>query len=227
MKVLALETATKAGSIAVADEAALIGEVRLDVSIAHAERVMNSIIWLLKSCSLSIDEIDAFAVSIGPGSFTGLRIGLSTIKGLAFSTKKPVVPIQTLDAFAGRLPYSSYNICPMLDARKNEVYTAFYRWEDNVCKKLISEPAAAPAEFIKKINGPAIFMGDGALTYKDLIIDGLGSGAIFPPPSFMSPAASNVVEAAIEKLKAGIEFDPVSLAPFYLRKSEAELNWKG
>ena len=71
MKVLALETATKAGSIAVVDEASLIGEVRLDVNIAHAERVMNSIMWLLKSCSLSIDEIDAFAVSIGPGSFTG------------------------------------------------------------------------------------------------------------------------------------------------------------
>ncbi len=227
MKVLALETATKAGSIAVMDDDSFIGEVKLDVSVAHAERVMDSIAWLLKSSSISINEIDAFAVSIGPGSFTGLRIGLSTIKGLAFSTKKPVVPVPTLDAFAARFPYCSYYICPMLDARKNEVYAALYRWEDNAFKKVLPETAAAPAEFIKKVDGPALFMGDGAETYKELITGDLGSAAHYPALSLMSPAASSVAEEALKKLKEGVEVDPIGLAPFYIRKSEAELKWKG
>lgn len=226
MKVLALETATKAGSIAIADEDAFIGEVRLDVSTAHAERVMDSIIWLLKSSNVSIAEIDAFAVSIGPGSFTGLRIGLSTIKGIAFSTKKPIVPVPTLDAMARRLPFSSCDICPMLDARKNEVYTALYRWEKNACVKLIPETAAEPGDFLRRIKGPTIFMGDGAIKYKDVIVGILKADAIFPASSLMTPAASGVAEIAFEKLREGIETDPISLTPLYIRKAEAEIRWK-
>lgn len=226
MKVLALETATKAGSIAIADEEAFIGEVKLDVSKAHAERVMDYIAWLLKSANVSINEIDAFAVSIGPGSFTGLRIGLSTIKGLAFSKKKPIVPVSTLDAMARRLPFSAYNICPMLDARKDEVYTALYKWENNTCMKIIPETAIEPVEFIKTIKGPTIFMGDGAIKYKDIISEILKADAFFPSSSFMSPSASSVAEIALEKLSAGIETDPISLTPFYIRKAEAEIRWK-
>lgn len=226
MKVLALETATKAGSIAIADEGVFIGEVRLDVSIAHAERVMDSIAWLLKSSHISIGEIDAFALSIGPGSFTGLRIGLSTIKGLAFSTKKPVVPVPTLDAMARRLPFSSYYICPMLDARKDEVYTALYRWEGNACVKIIPETAVEPGEFLRTLKGPAVFMGDGAVKYKNVISGILKTDALFPPSSFMSPAASSIAEIALEKLRDGIEAGPVSLTPLYIRKAEAEIRWK-
>jgi len=108
MKILALETATIAGSVAIIDDnKGLIGEVRVDVKAAHSERLMPSVEWLLNASGLSINDIDAFAVSIGPGSFTGLRIGLSTAKGLAFSTGKPLVPVKTLDAFASTLVYCS------------------------------------------------------------------------------------------------------------------------
>jgi tRNA threonylcarbamoyladenosine biosynthesis protein TsaB len=128
MKVLAIETATIAGSAAVVDdELGLIGEVRVDVRVAHAERLMPSIQWLMESSRTSIKDIDAFAISIGPGSFTGLRIGLSTAKGLAYAAKKPLVPVRTLDAFARTLPYCRHMICPMFDARRNEVYAAFYK----------------------------------------------------------------------------------------------------
>lgn len=226
MKVLALETATKAGSIAIADEEAFIGEVKLDVSKAHAERVMDYIVWLLKSSNISINEIDAFAVSIGPGSFTGLRIGLSTIKGLAFSKKRPIVPVSTLDAMARRLPFSAYDICPMLDARKDEVYTALYKWENNACVKTMPETAVEPGEFLQTLKGPTIFMGDGAIKYKNLIAEILKADALFPPSSLMSPSASSVAEIALEKLRDGIEADPVSLTPFYIRKAEAEIRWK-
>jgi tRNA threonylcarbamoyladenosine biosynthesis protein TsaB len=227
MKILAIETATKAGSIAIMDGSTFIGEVRLDVSIAHAERVMNSIAWLLKSSNISIGEIDAFAVSIGPGSFTGLRIGLSTIKGLAFSTGKPIVPVPTLDAIARRFPFCSYSICPMLDARKNEVYAALYKWEGNLCRKVVPETAIAPERLLEKLEGPTVFIGDGAVTYKDVIVEKMRSDAIYPASSLMSPAASAVAEIALEMLKQGIDVDPQALTPFYIRRSEAEINWKG
>ena len=129
MKILALETATLAGSIAIVDDRyGLVSEVRVNLKIAHAERLMPSIQWILDASRMSIDEIDAFAVSIGPGSFTGLRIGLSTAKGLSYAAKKPIVPVPTLDAFARMLPYCSYMICPLFDARRSQVYAALYTW---------------------------------------------------------------------------------------------------
>ncbi len=227
MKVLALETATMAGSIAIIDDNNLIGEVKINVKIAHSERLMSSVDWLLKSSRISIKDIDAFAVSIGPGSFTGLRIGLSTVKGLSYTTNKPIMPVPTLDAFARRLPFCQHLICPMLDARKNEVYAGLYKWADKRCKKIISETAIKPADFLKEINEPTVFIGDGAAAYKELIIERLQDKAVFAPLSKMSPSASSVAEIAVERLKEGITADPVTLTPFYIRKSEAEIRWKG
>jgi tRNA threonylcarbamoyladenosine biosynthesis protein TsaB len=227
MKVLALETATLAGSIAVLDDVeGLIGEVKVSVKIAHSERLMPSIEWLLKASGISIKEIDAFAVSIGPGSFTGLRIGLSTAKGFAFATGRPLVPVRTLDAFARTMPFCRHIICPMLDARKNEVYAALYRWDDDICTKLMPEASIKPDELLKDITGPVVFMGEGAKIYKNVISDLLNTKAMFAPLQ-MSPSASTVAEIAIEMMKQGITADPVSLTPYYIRKSEAEVNWRG
>jgi tRNA threonylcarbamoyladenosine biosynthesis protein TsaB len=228
MKILALETATLAGSIALVDDTlGLIGELKINVKIAHAERLMPSIQWLLDSSRISIEDIDVFAISIGPGSFTGLRIGLSTVKGLSYATKKPIVPVPTLDAFARTLPFCPYLICPMLDARKNEVYTGLYRWRDGLCEKIMPETAINPGELLKKVNEPVVLMGEGAKIYKELIIDILKTRAIFAPPSKMVPSASTVAEIAVERLHQGITADPIALTPFYIRKSEAEIHWKG
>jgi len=230
MKILALETATIAGSVAVVDDnKGLIGEVRVDVKVAHSERLMPSVEWLLNASGLSINDIDVFAVSIGPGSFTGLRIGLSTAKGLAFSTGKPLVPVKTLDAFARTLVYCSYPICPMLDARKNEVYAGLYRWENDLCKKIMPETAISPEDLLNKLkgNGPVLFTGDGTLKYREVIEATLKKDAVFAPSYRMSPSASSVAEIAFETLKQDDLPDPVSIIPFYIRKSEAELLWKG
>jgi tRNA threonylcarbamoyladenosine biosynthesis protein TsaB len=228
MKVLAIETATIAGSAAVVDdEKGLIGEVRVDVRVAHAERLMPSIQWLMESSRTSVKDIDAFAVSIGPGSFTGLRIGLSTAKGLSYAAKKPLVPVRTLDAFARTMPYCSHMICPMFDARRNEVYAAFYKWEADKCVKIMPEIAISPEELMKLIKGPVVILGDGAKTYRELISLTLRDNALFAPSTNMSPSAATVGEIAIEHIKQGITTDPVSLTPYYIRKSEAELNWKG
>lgn len=228
MKVLALETATIAGSIAVVDDdAGLIGEVKTDVKVAHSERLMPSIQWLLNASDTDIKDIDAFAVSIGPGSFTGLRIGLSTAKGFAYAMNKPIVPVRTLDAFARTIPFCSYMICPMLDARKNEVYSGLYKWEDHACKKIMPETAIKPADLLEKINEPVVITGDGSETFRQVIADKLKDKAVWAPASKMSPSASTVAEIAIEMIHQGITTDPVGLTPFYIRKSEAEIRWKG
>ncbi len=228
MKVLAIETATMLGSVALLDDKeGLIGEIRVNISVAHAERLMPSVDYLLGASRISIKDIDAFAVSIGPGSFTGLRIGLSTVKGFCYATGKPIVAVPTLDAFAMAIHFSPYQRCPMLDARKNEVYTALYRDEDGLCKKIMPETVIKPADLLKDIKEPTIFMGEGAKIYKNIIRDTLGSNAIFAPPSRMVPAASTVAEAAVDRLKQGLTANPVSLTPFYIRKSEAETRWKG
>lgn len=224
MKILAIETATMLGSVAVIDsEEGLIGEVRVNVKVAHAERLMPSIEYLLNASHISIKDIDAFAISIGPGSFTGLRIGLSTVKGFSYATNKPIIPVPTLDAFARTIPFCSCFICPMLDAKKNEIYTGLYKWENGLCKKIIPETAIKPADFLIDIREPTIFMGDGARIYKKVIMDTLQANAIFAPSSRMAPSAVSVAEIAIEKLKEGVSIDPVRLTPFYIRKSEAEI----
>ncbi|MBI4682436.1 MAG: tRNA (adenosine(37)-N6)-threonylcarbamoyltransferase complex dimerization subunit type 1 TsaB [Nitrospirae bacterium] len=228
MKVLAIETATLAGSIAIVDDAeGLIGEAGINVKIAHAERLMPSIVWLLGSSGISIKEIDVFAVSIGPGSFTGLRIGLSTVKGLAFATDKPIIPVPTLDAFARNIPFCRHLICPMLDARKNEVYAALYRWDNDGCTKIMPEIVISPGDLLKNISEPVVFTGEGSKIYKNLISELLETKAVFAPLSKMSPSASTVAEIAIEKVKQGIITDPVGLVPLYIRKSEAEIHWQG
>ncbi len=228
MRVLALETATLAGSIAIVDDAeGVIGEAGVNVRVAYAERLMPAIEWLMNASGITINEIDAFAVSVGPGSFTGLRIGLSTAKGFAFATGRPLVPVPTLDAMARRIPFCRHIICPMLDARKKEVYAGLYKWEDNGCREIMPVTAIRPEDLLKNISGPVVFLGEGSKIYRDLISDALTTKACFAPESHMSPSASIVAEIAIQKIKQGITTDPVSLAPLYVRKSEAEINWKG
>jgi tRNA threonylcarbamoyladenosine biosynthesis protein TsaB len=228
MKVLALETATLAGSIAIVDDKeGLIGETGVNVKLAHSERLMPSIEWLLNASGISIKDIDLFALSIGPGSFTGLRIGLSTVKGFAFASGKSIVPVPTLDAFARTMPFCQHVICPMLDARKQEVYAGLYRWDKDSCIKIMPETAIKPEDLLKKIEEPVVFMGEGAVIYKNMISESLKTKALFAPPSKMSPSAATVAEIAIEQINQGTTADPVSLAPYYIRKSEAEIRWKG
>jgi len=227
MRILSIETSTMAGSIAINDEERIIAEAMLDIKVVHSERLMISIEWLLRISRISIDDIDAFAISIGPGSFTGLRIGVSTVKGLSYASGKPVIAVPTLDAFARRMPFSPYNICPMFDARKNEVYAGLYRWNGHSLKKVITEMAVAPDDLLDLVDDTTIFMGDGARLYRRLIVERMGNDAIFAPPHLMYPCASTVGEIAVEMFKRNEVADTATLRPFYIRKSEAEIRWKG
>ncbi len=129
MKLLGIETSTRTGSVAIVDEEEVIAEYALNIKETHTARLMPAIDHILKGAHLTIHQMDAVAVSLGPGSFTGLRIGLAAAKGLCLALRKPLMGIPTLDAFAHNICCPSHLICPLLDARKGEVYTALYRYQ--------------------------------------------------------------------------------------------------
>ena len=228
MKILAIETSTMLGGVALMDDSSgLIAEVRLNVKSTHSERLMTEIDHLLRQAGLKISDIDVFAVAIGPGSFTGLRIGLSTVKGFSYATGKPIVSVPTLEALAWNFPYCIYPVCTMLDARKKEVYTALFKWYKEGFLRLIDEMSIKVDRLLEQmmpyIHGKVVFTGEGALLYRDTIIEVMGEKAIFAPPEKMIPSPANVASIGIRKASKGEFSEPVSLIPFYMRRSEAEI----
>jgi len=228
VRILALETSTPAGSLAVMEEKGLLGEVFINVSVSHSRRIMPSLEWLLSEIGLTIDDIDGYTISIGPGSFTGLRIGLSTIKGLAMATGKPVVGISSLEALAWNIAGGERVICPMIDARKKEVYSALYRRDDRsglVC--IQEEQAIDPGRMLDKCPEDTVFLGSGAALYHSMIRERFGSRDHFPPPHLMNNRASSVAALAFNRFLDNDVDDLNALVPRYLRPSEAELKWAG
>ncbi|MGC2064183.1 MAG: tRNA (adenosine(37)-N6)-threonylcarbamoyltransferase complex dimerization subunit type 1 TsaB [Thermodesulfovibrionales bacterium] len=224
MKILAIETSTMLGGIAIADDRrGLIAEARLNVKTTHSERLMTVIGQVVEQSGLLLGEIDIFAVASGPGSFTGLRIGLSTAKGLAYATERPIVTVPTLEAFAWNLPFSRYPVCIMLDARRGEVYTALFRWEGEQFIREIGETSVKPEEMLARLQGTVLFAGEGAIVYRDRIIAARGSRAVFAPADKMVPSPASLAMRGLSRAAAGEFTDPFGAIPLYIRKSEAEV----
>lgn len=227
MKILSIETSTMLGGVAILDEhEGLIAEVRLNVKSTHSERLMTAIHQALTQSDLQLNDVDAFAVAIGPGSFTGLRIGLSTVKGLSYATGKPFVTVPTLEAFAWNFPFSRYPVCLMLDARKGEVYSAVFEWVDQGFGRIMDEASVKPDHLLQKLKGVVLFAGEGVKLYKDRIGQIMGERAVMASPEKMIPFPSNVAMLGLKKLLEGNFTEPVAAVPFYIRKSEAELKWR-
>jgi tRNA threonylcarbamoyladenosine biosynthesis protein TsaB len=224
MKILAIETSTMLGGVAVMGETeGLIAEVRLSVKSTHSERLMTEVDHALKQAGMKISEIDVFGISIGPGSFTGLRIGLSTVKGFSYATGKPIVSVPSLEALAWNFPYSAYPVCTMFDARKKEVYAAVFRWEHSGFGRMKAETSVKPYDLLKSLEGPVIYAGEGAQIYREAIIEIAGENALFPKRHFMVPSPSNVACIGLGKALRGDFSEPVGLMPVYIRKAEAEI----
>jgi len=226
MRVIAIETATMVGSIAIIDAARVISEITLNARATHSERLMAAIDRLLGDSGLAIDDMDGVAVSIGPGSFTGLRIGLSAAKGLSYASGKPLIGIPTLDALALNMTFSSYLICPIQDARKGEVYTALYRPGDNSPEKMTDDMAVDPSALAGMITQKTVFLGDGVNRYRELLMKQLGELYNEAPIPLQLPRASNVAMLALKRLEKGDTDDPFTMIPRYIRKSEAEIRWR-
>ena len=225
MKILGIDTATRVGSFAIVDDEELLGEYTLNVNTTHSGRLLPALDQLFTTVDLDISRIDALAVSLGPGSFTGLRIGVSTVKGLALAANKPVVGIPTLDALAHNSRGVESLICTMLDARKKEVYAALYRSKrSGSLQKETPDLALAPERILSRIDENVVFLGDGSVLYRRLIEEKMGSKATFPPPHLHHPRGAAVAFLGLEKVASKDFLDVSSFTPRYARASDAERN---
>lgn len=240
MKILGVETSTGVNSIAIIDEERVLIELTADSMLTHSACLMSNIDFALKNASMKIQDLDGFAVSAGPGSFTGLRVGFSLVKGLSFTTKKPLVAVPSLDALAfgysmhggkinsinGAKKEFSVLICPMIDAKKNEVYFSLYSNHKNNFVKITGDKSLLPEEaagFIKKTKYEnLIFMGDGAVKYFELLKNNLKNISL-APVSLRYSKASTVAELGLVKIKNKDIEDFDKILPFYLRKPDAEI----
>lgn len=226
MKLLGIETATMVGSVAVVNQLDVVASYLWNIESAHSEHLMVAIEQILADASLSLQELDGVAISIGPGSFTGLRIGLSTAKGLCYATGLPLVTVPTLDALASRLVFCKYQVCPMLDAKKGEVYASIYQTADGEIRRLCPPEAIPPELLLKTISQPTIFSGKGAIVYRESILKTLGKKAYFAPPDLNYPAATAVARLGFSALQNGETAELFSVEPSYLRKPDAKISTK-
>jgi tRNA threonylcarbamoyladenosine biosynthesis protein TsaB len=220
MRLLAVETSTLAGGVALFDGDRLVGEYLLDVSVTHSERLMTAVDRVIVDARWDVRDLEALAVSVGPGSFTGLRIGLSTVKGLALALALPVAAVPTLDAMASTLPFASLPVCPVIDARKREVYASLYRWNGTSMAREWDYLALAPEELAARLEEPVILLGDAAVSIHS-------PHARLAPPARRLPSPACVGQLGLAQLRSGEGRSPEDIVPLYLRPSEAELKRRG
>jgi tRNA threonylcarbamoyladenosine biosynthesis protein TsaB len=224
MKILAVDVSTSSGSVALVDEMVLTAEWSLQSARTHNRRLLKTIDLLLQQVNWNVHDVDGFAVTIGPGSFTGTRIGIGTVKTLAWVLQKPYVGIPSLDALAAPLGFAALPVCTLLDARKKELYVAHYRPDGNgTCRRSSPYLVTSPEHVLQKIQETTLFCGDGWLLHRDWFLSRLGNRAVELPPPFHTIRAGSVAQLARQRFLQGALDDPISSVPIYVRPSEAEL----
>ncbi len=221
---LTIQTASPAGSVALNDGEQLLAEFNLDSRKTPTEWLLPAIDDLLVKTGLTKDSLDAIGIVRGPGAFTGLRVGLATAKGLALALGCPLLGVSSLQCLAMQLPFPQMPVCVMLDARKQEVYSCLYQWESGFPRAISNEQVVKPDKLLAEIQGDALFVGNGALVYRSLIVRQLSSRAHFAPDFFNLPRAAAAAALALSEWQAGRTFSADEMMPSYLRPSEAELN---
>lgn len=226
MLTLAVECATKTVGIALLEEDDLLAEIYLALGRHHAEVLLPAIDRLFLMTGFVPEDVDLLACTVGPGSFTGLRIGVSTVKGLALATGKPVVGVSTLETLAMNAIPSPQLVCPMLDARKGQIYTGLYRvGPDCRPQAVIPERLADAAQFLRELDQEeVIFLGDGAIRYEELIREAGKGRNIVRGGGRQRLMASAVGLIGVQHYRCGDVVDTLTFAPRYLRLSEAEAN---
>ena len=218
MNILAIDTSALTATAAILSGDTLLGEISTTTKLTHSQTIMPMIDELLNKVSLDISDIDLFACSEGPGSFTGLRIGIGTIKGLAYGLGKGVVGISTLEALAHNIAFTPCIISPIMDARRGQVYNALYRWNGEKLECIKEPRALAIEELCGELTEKTIFVGDGVKVHMEKITELLGENALFAPPQHRLQRAGSVAYAALYQK----ECDAAELTAVYLRKPQAE-----
>ncbi len=225
MNILAIDASGIAGSVAYIKEGRLVGEYYICHKLTHSETIMPMLEHMKNLIGIDLESLDAIGVTSGPGSFTGLRIGVTTAKTLALALNIPVVGIPTLDTLAYNLVETEHLICPIMDARRNQVYTALYKWEGKEHKRLTDYLAIDCDEFIEthlKRTENVLFLGDGVWNYKEKLMEALGERAHFAPSYLNLQHASTLAAVAAKAYERGEAVDASEFVPMYLRKSQAE-----
>jgi tRNA threonylcarbamoyladenosine biosynthesis protein TsaB len=216
MRVLAIETSTLAGGVALLDGGRVVAEYALDVAITHSERVMAAVDALVRDARWRPGDLQGIAVAVGPGSFTGLRIGLATAQGLAIALRLPIAAVPTLDAMAAMLPFAAWPVCPVIAARRTEVYASLYRAAPGEMRREWDYLALTPEVLAARLVEPTILVGDGAARVESV-------HARVAPAVPRVPSAAAVGALGTERLRRHETVAAASLTPLYLRPSEAEL----
>ena len=221
MIILAIESSALTASVAVCDGERLLGEYTLNNGNTHSETLLPMVESLLNSLDLSVSDVDLFAVTAGPGSFTGVRIGVSTLKGLAFASQKPCAGVSTLEALAYNFPVPGGLICPVMNARRKQVYTALFREKNGELIRLIPDSAIAITELdeiLAAYDEPVYLVGDGYNVTTENLKHAIGA----TPERLRWQSAASVAKAAYAAHLSGNTVSDAELKPVYLRPCQAE-----
>ncbi len=224
MKLIGIDTSSHLGSVSVTEDRRLLGECLLNLGPMHSENITSSIDWLLKTLDVKKDELQGVAVSVGPGSFTSLRVGVVTAKSLAYALGLKIIGVSSLESLASNVPFTDKKICTLVDAKRKEVYSSIFQYHNGTIRQIRDEEIQKVEDLCKSLNESTVFIGDAAANYKDVLIRHLGDLAVVVNgESFNNPKSSHCAFIGYDKLKEGIEDDPMELVPNYLRRSDAQI----
>ncbi len=223
---LGIETSSVVSSVAVMNESQLIGEITIQAGLTHSEQLVPHIQTLLEMTNIKHSDLKGIVVVSGPGSFTGLRIGMGTAKAMAYALRIPLYGVMTMDGLARNIPYTTDMICTVIDAQKKHVYAAFYTYEGSKLT-MIEEPfvveAAALVNRLQSQQKRVVFVGDGIKRIAPLV-EG-DRNLIISDPIYRIPRASSLLLSARTMIADGESSDPMTMVPHYIRRSEAEVLW--
>lgn len=225
MKILALDSSGLVASIAIMTEENLIGEYTINYKKTHSQTLLPMLDTVVKMVDLDLKDIDAIAVAMGPGSFTGLRIGSSTAKGLGLALDKPIVEVPTVDGLAYNFGPTDYLICPLMDAKRSQVYTGLYEFVDGVFHVVKPQCAVALTDIIDEVNKlgrKIIFLGDGVPVYQEQIDNNVTVDFVYAPAHLSKQRAGAIGALACQYFKEGKTVLARDHKPEYLRLSQAE-----
>lgn len=226
MKVLGIDSSGLVASAAIVSEEALIAEFTINNKQTHSQTLLPMIDQVVQMSNIALEEIDGIAVAAGPGSFTGLRIGSSTAKGIGLALDKPIISVPTLEGLAYRMACTDGVICPLMDARRQQVYTGIYQMD--MAGKLVcitEQCAISVEEMICKVNEldqKVHFLGDGVAVYREQIVEKIAVPYDFAPIHLNRQSAASVAALGMQYLKEGKAESADEHRPYYLRKSQAE-----
>lgn len=225
MKILAVDSSGQVASVALLEEDTIVGEYTINYKLTHSQTLLPMMDALKKITDLDLETIDAIAVAAGPGSFTGLRIGSATVKGMGLALDKPIIAVPTLEGLAYRQADSERLICPLMDARRNQVYTGLYKFSDGEFEVVKNQCACDINEIIEAVNsfeGPVIFLGDGAVVFEEVIKEKcIVNFKIANASNRLQSAAAVALRAKEMYLQGQLETADMH-RPEYLRVSQAE-----